>query len=505
MESENISNFCAVTAAEPNIAIGYLQVSDNNLEQAISLYFANDGQPLHSDTAPANSVGAPVTTGGGGYDEENVRAPIAARRDVLVDDYDGGIGGAYGSIYSGGGSALFRGGAPRSSAATSIFNQGAGAGHVPFRDFAQEAAEIAAGESASMMSDASSRRNRLAELFKPPFDIMHSGDIDSARHEAMEDGKWVMVNLQEVSDFKCQALNRDIWRQKVIKDIVRQDFVFFQVSIETAEGVKLATMYNAAEFPFVAVIHPKTGELRRLFARIDNVSDMVEDIANFLLDHPKPKKSNGGSAPRSETSSQARASNSNRRGMSEEEELAAAIAASELESRGARSRGSGTTANPIPLGSDSEMDSDYENSDSYSEILTISSDDEADDDYGEDDVYGSEQGEMEVDDALPAVQVPEPEGPGAWYRLLPATEPAEPAQGPTVTRIQFRFPNGQRVVRRFEKSAKVVEIFQYLKATLPEAANDAPEAQFMGKRLSDSVEQTIDEAKLANASITIDI
>ncbi|KAJ2862329.1 UBX domain protein Ubx2 [Coemansia aciculifera] len=504
MESENIPNFCAVTAADPSIAIGYLQVTDNNLEQAISLYFANDGQALHSDTGPVSSVGAAATTGGGGgggYDEEDVRAPIAARRDVLVDDYDGGIGGAYGSIYSSG-SALFRGGASRSSAATSIFNQGAGAGagHVPFRDFAQEAAEIAAGESASMMSDASSRRNRLAELFKPPFDIMHSGDIDSARHEAMEDGKWVMINLQEVSDFKCQALNRDIWRQKVIKDIVRQDFVFFQVSIETAEGVKLATMYNAAEFPFVAVIHPKTGELRRLFARIDNVSDMVEDIANFLLDHPKPKKSSGGSAPRSETSSHARTSTSNRRGMTEEEELAAAIAASELESRGARSRGSGTTANPIPLGSDSEMDSDYENSDSYSEILSISSDDEADDDYGDED-------EMEVDDALPAVQelAPEPEGPDAWYKLLPATEPTEPALGPTVTRIQFRFPNGQRVVRRFEKSAKVVAIFQYLKATLPEAANDAPEAQFMGKRLADSVEQTIDEAKLANASITIDI
>ncbi|KAJ2821452.1 UBX domain protein Ubx2 [Coemansia sp. 'formosensis'] len=401
------------------------------------------------------------------------------------------MGGAYGSIYSN--STLFRGGASRSAAASSIFNQGAGAGHVPFRDFAQEAAEIAAGESTIMGSE-SSRRNRLAELFKPPFDIMHSGNIDSARQEAMEDGKWVMINLQEVSDFKCQALNRDIWRQKVIKDIVRQDFVFFQVAIDTAEGVKLATMYGAGEFPFVAVIHPKTGELRRIFARIENVSDMVEDIANFLLDHPGPKKS--ASAHGSDTGSRAHGSN---RRMTEAEELAAAIAASELESNGARSRGSGTTANPIPLGSDSEMDSDYENSDSYSEIISINSDSEADDD-DDDDGYGGGQGEMEVDEAPPV-----PEGPDAWYRQLPTTVPAEPALGPTVTRIQFRFPSGQRVVRRFEKSAKVVAIFHYLKATLPEAASDVPEALFMGARLADIIEQTIDESKLANASITIDV
>ncbi|KAJ2453835.1 UBX domain protein Ubx2 [Coemansia sp. RSA 2424] len=498
MESEHLVNFCAVTGAEPGIATGYLQVAEDNLEQAISLYFENEGRALHS-------VGAATAAGDAGFGEEDVRAPIAARRDVLVDDYGGGMGGgAYGSVYAD--RVMYRGGGVRSSASASIFNQGAGSSSsVPLRDFAQEAAEIAAGESTGMMSEASSRRNRLAELFKPPFDIMHSGDIDSARQEAMEDGKWVMINLQEVTDFKCQALNRDIWRQKVIKDIVRQDFVFFQVSIDTAEGVKLATMYSAAEFPFVAVIHPKTGELKRLFTRVDNLADMLDDIANFMLDNPLPKKT---SAPRSEASSGVRASASGRPRMTEEEELAAAIAASELESRGARSRGSGTSANPIPLGSDSEIDSDYDNSDSYSEIHTISSDDNDEDIDEDDEIYGSGQGEMEVDDDALSIgqeQAQEPAGPDAWYRLLPATEPAEPPLGPTVTRIQLRFPSGQRVVRRFEKSAKVVTIFQFLKATLPEAASEVPEAQFMGSRLADSIELTIDEAKLANASITVDI
>ncbi|KAJ2897828.1 hypothetical protein IWW38_001594 [Coemansia aciculifera] len=499
MASEHIPNFCAVTGAEPSIATDYLQ---------------NGGQALHGDAASA--AAATSAADATGFGEEDIRAPIAARRDVLVDDYEGGMGGggrggAYESIYAE--RAMYRGGGggPRNSAtSSSIFNQSIhNSNPVPLRDFAQEAAEIAAGESAGMISEASSRRNRLAELFKPPFDIMHSGDIDSARQEAMDDDKWVMINLQEVTDFKCQALNRDIWRQKIIKDVVRQDFVFFQVSIDTAEGVKLATMYTAVDFPFVAAIHPKTGELRRRFARVDNVADMLEDIANFILDNPMRKRT---SAPKSTASSSARASASGSRPrMTEEEELAAAIAASELESRGARSRGSGTSANPIPLESDSDMDSDYDgNSDSYSEIHTISSDDNNDDYQDGEDDYGSEQGGMDIDNddnvaAAPLTgkaQEQEPEGPDAWYKLLPTSEPTEPALGPTVTRIQFRFPSGQRVVRRFEKSAKVVLIFQYLKATLPEAANEAPEAQFMGSRLANSLELTIDEAKLANASVT---
>lgn len=48
-----IANFAAITAADTSIAEQYLRVSDNNLEQAIALFFENGGAPLDSQSAPA--------------------------------------------------------------------------------------------------------------------------------------------------------------------------------------------------------------------------------------------------------------------------------------------------------------------------------------------------------------------------------------------------------------------------------------------------------------------
>lgn len=41
--------------------------------------------------------------------------------------------------------------------------------------------------------------------------------------------KWIMVNIQNVSEFSCQILNRDVWSQKSIKNLVRENFLFLQV------------------------------------------------------------------------------------------------------------------------------------------------------------------------------------------------------------------------------------------------------------------------------------
>ncbi|KAJ2799769.1 UBX domain protein Ubx2, partial [Coemansia guatemalensis] len=204
MESEQLQNFCAVTGAEPDVATGYLQVSESNVEQAISLYFENGGQPLHShgqsaaDAAPA----APASTGVG-LDSDGIREPIPARSAVLADSYDDGMGSAYHHASYGGYQQNPLRGSAAAATASSIFNQHTTAGRVPFRDFAQEAAEMSGGgagdgTTADGASGTTSRRSRLAELFKPPFDIMHRGNLDSARQAAMREGKWVLVNLQEV-------------------------------------------------------------------------------------------------------------------------------------------------------------------------------------------------------------------------------------------------------------------------------------------------------------------
>ncbi|KAJ2505566.1 UBX domain protein Ubx2 [Coemansia sp. RSA 2049] len=216
--------------------------------------------------------------------------------------------------------------------------------------------------------------------------------------------------------------------------------------------------------------------------------------------------------------------------MSEEDQLAAAIAASELESRpsGQRSsRGFGGRVVVVDSDSGSESEPELEDADSYSDIQTLSSyddDDDEEEEYGDD--YGQVNSDMDVDDAMAArgkmaeqtaasVETSEEhqpqqmraDDPDAWYRALPSSEPLEPAPGSTVTRIQLRLPNGQRVVRRFSKFDKVSAIFQYIKASQPGASesSDVPEIMFMNKQLSECIGQTIEEAKLTNASLVVDI
>ncbi|KAJ1726542.1 UBX domain protein Ubx2 [Coemansia biformis] len=497
MDPEAILSFCAVTGAEAHVATEYLQVADSSVEQAISLFYENGSQPLQSRDTSGTGAGAARTTA-----DTEVRSPIAARRDVLVDDYSGedgmGYAGAFMPPYAGPVQERVR-------EARSIFDQQPGAGRVPFRDFAQEAAEMTEGDSGS--SAVSSRRSRLADLFKPPFDLMHPGDLNSARSEGVREGRWVLVNLQQVAEFRCQALNRDVWSQDVIRELVRRNFVFLQLPTDNPEGSRVATMYNADSYPFVAAIHPKTGELRARFTRFGSAVDVVEDLTNFSLDNPLPSRRNpaAGADAAAAGAGAARTPAANSvYNLTEEEQLAAAIAASEL--------GNGLAI----VDSDEEIGSSDE-ADSYSDIQTIDSDDDGADDSNDDDGDDdnddddSDDDGMDVDGAslaheqMASQAAAEAAGPDAWYRQLPANEPPEPAAGPAATRIQLRFPHGRPVVRRFALADRVAAIFQYLKATVPGAADSVPEVLFLGRRLAERVTQTIEEAGLANASVVVDV
>lgn len=49
---EVLNNFVAITSTTPEVARPYLELTDHNLEQAVNLFFANDGAPLPSNNPP---------------------------------------------------------------------------------------------------------------------------------------------------------------------------------------------------------------------------------------------------------------------------------------------------------------------------------------------------------------------------------------------------------------------------------------------------------------------
>jgi hypothetical protein len=70
----------------------------------------------------------------------------------------------------------------------------------------------------------------LSTMFSPPTHLMHrGGGFQGARNVAKDARRWLLVNVQNDSDFACHALNRDVWRDELVENLVREGFIFWQV------------------------------------------------------------------------------------------------------------------------------------------------------------------------------------------------------------------------------------------------------------------------------------
>ncbi len=98
-----------------------------------------------------------------------------------------------------------------------------------------------------------------------------------------------MLNVQNPSDFECQCLNRDIWSDETVKEIIKANFVFSQVYFDSPEGKKLIHYYTIDTYPFLAIIDPRTGEkMTQMNCMKLDAWMFCEKTTNFLCDHEAP-------------------------------------------------------------------------------------------------------------------------------------------------------------------------------------------------------------------------
>jgi len=73
------------------------------------------------------------------------------------------------------------------------------------------------------------RARRLGDMFEAPTHLMYNqGGFQGARTMAKDSKRWLLVNLQSDADFACHALNRDVWRNDLVENLVREGFIFWQ-------------------------------------------------------------------------------------------------------------------------------------------------------------------------------------------------------------------------------------------------------------------------------------
>ncbi|KUF90794.1 C-factor [Phytophthora nicotianae] len=174
-----------------------------------------------------------------GEDDNAVRAPDPSKRQRLVDS----------------GMDLMR---PmrhlrdqnRDFAAESIAAMTAGSISTAFGD----PGAVAFGEASNNSNDAdgtSTERTRdLSTLFQPPTAIMFQGTYADARTHAKNEGKWLLVNIQDEIVFASHMLNRDTWSDDVVQNLVASGFVFWQEAepdiMDASEDDQLAAAIAAS-------------------------------------------------------------------------------------------------------------------------------------------------------------------------------------------------------------------------------------------------------------------
>ncbi|CAO3656767.1 unnamed protein product [Mucor hiemalis] len=359
---QDLVNFCEITGASTEVAQNYLQVrgtgyitylicaslltqfttiSDNNVGMAISLFWDNGGESLtgqrNNNSTSVNSSRPSSVHSDNDHlmtdeelarqmqrSEEEVRAPIAPKTDILSG---GGLGGG-----------MFQHTPPTrwnrdhiGSSRPSVFNQGdSTTGSVSdflsrLQSDVDEYPSSRSSRSPTSSSPASSKTKRLADLFRPPFDIMYHGDFEEARETAKEKNKWVMINIQNPTEFSCQVMNRDLWSDSFVKDIIKESFIFLQYTNDSGDGKRYSTFYSVSGYPHVAIVDARTGERVKVWETQITPTDFMMEITEFL------EQNNQDSTSRPTTAAAAMKRPrvaKNVSDMSEEEQLNAAIAAS---------------------------------------------------------------------------------------------------------------------------------------------------------------------------------
>ncbi|KAG6803541.1 UBX domain-containing protein 7 [Apis mellifera caucasica] len=247
MDQKLIEKFIEVTGESEATARQYLSLADGNVETAISLMFDGSQAPEPLCTPDP---------------EPEVRPPILPMQEVLVPS---------GPICS----------LPRLS--TNVFDR--------FRDFAvetQRQEEEMARKVAGVKQISYCKSKRLEDLFRPPCDILFLGSFMEAREHAKSLNRWLLVNIQNSQEFSCQILNRDVWSNQQIQEIVKDHFVLWQVLSNTSDGNRYVHLYDVYEYPYLAVIDPRTGECMKTYNHI-TVDILISALNDMLSSHPSPE------------------------------------------------------------------------------------------------------------------------------------------------------------------------------------------------------------------------
>jgi len=147
----------------------------------------------------------------------------------------------------------------------------------------------------------SSDNTGFSNLFSPPVDMIFKGSLEEARMLGRSTSAWVLVNIQKDDEFSSHALNRDVWRQDSVQEIIKASFVFWQRSFASSQGKEFCHFYKVMQYPYIGVLCSQTGRLMKSWhtkkfaeelGAISELMDFIENSANIPICPNRARSSN---------------------------------------------------------------------------------------------------------------------------------------------------------------------------------------------------------------------
>lgn len=54
--------------------------------------------------------------------------------------------------------------------------------------------------------------------------------VPTETQAAKQQKKWLLVNIQTEAEFDCHRLNRDVWKDEMVQNIIECNCIFWQVT-----------------------------------------------------------------------------------------------------------------------------------------------------------------------------------------------------------------------------------------------------------------------------------
>eukprot|EP00658_Telonema_sp_P-2_P063649 TRINITY_DN5240_c0_g1_i12.p1 TRINITY_DN5240_c0_g1~~TRINITY_DN5240_c0_g1_i12.p1 ORF type:complete len:375 (-),score=69.94 TRINITY_DN5240_c0_g1_i12:56-1180(-) len=130
--------------------------------------------------------------------------------------------------------------------------------------------------------------NGFAQLFKPPVDLLYSGQFHEAKRKGTEELRYLVVNLQAVDEFASHTLNRDTWKNKQVRAVIKEACILWQFYGSEEQGAQFQSLYPGAcaSLPVVAILDPRTGQLLHHWAGMVQPNELYNKLKELMQSHP---------------------------------------------------------------------------------------------------------------------------------------------------------------------------------------------------------------------------